>query len=359
MLSLKSHRFTSLILFSIWLISSIGTNPVYRGVATNAFEGGCSDLSLLSNISWYYAWSMQPISTITNCASVLGPNRYIEFVPMVWGSGSVTNVVANLPAGTTHLMAFNEPNFSSQSNLQPAEAATLWLSVESQLSDAGLLGTIKLGAPSAAPGGDLMGPQQWLTEFFGNCSTCHFDFQNFHIYDCNAPYYDSGSVGYWVGQAAAFGRPIWLTEFDCPNPPNASLELKWMQSVLPYLDGNANIERYAWFTARATNVGTIPSLLTSASPYQLTSVGAYYNSAGDMLTPNTTVTTTGSSPTSNSGSSKTNSGSSETNTGSSKTNSGSSSTGSGSSESVSTDQSAGVIIYYYWPLLIFVKAFVI
>jgi len=76
-------------------------------------------------------------------------------------------------------MAFNEPNFSSQGNLSPAAAATLWLQVEQQLSNAGLLGKIKLGAPSASPGGDLMSPQNWLTWFFGNCSTCHFDFQKF------------------------------------------------------------------------------------------------------------------------------------------------------------------------------------
>ncbi len=86
-------------------------------------------------------------------------------------------------------MAFNEPNFSSQANLGPAQAAALWLNVEAQLSAAGLLGRIRLGAPSASPAGDLMSPQLWLTQFFGNCTGCHFDFQCFHIYDCNYPYF--------------------------------------------------------------------------------------------------------------------------------------------------------------------------
>jgi hypothetical protein len=44
------------------------------------------------------------------------------------------------------------------------------------------------------------------------------------------------------------------------------------------------VTRYAWFTARATNVGTVPSLLNSAAG-SLTQVGAFYNSKGDRLTP--------------------------------------------------------------------------
>ncbi len=40
--------------------------------------------------------------------------------------------------------------------------------------------------------------------------------------------------------------------------------------------------RYSWFTARATNVGTLPSLFNSA-PGSLTEVGTLYNSAGDSL----------------------------------------------------------------------------
>jgi hypothetical protein len=172
------------------------------------------------------------------------------------------------------------------------------------------LGKIKLGAPSASPGGDLMDPQQWLTWFYGNCSACHFDFQNFHIYDCNVPYYDAGGLNYWLSVASSFGKPVWLTEFDCPSPPDIPTEIDWMQIALQAIDSNPNVTRYAWFTARANNyVGTIPSLFTSSTPTSLTQVGVLYNSAGNFLvSPDqiiSEVTSTQSSSSTNSRSSDT------------------------------------------------------
>ena len=104
-----------------------------------------------------------------------------------------------------------------------------------------------------------MPPQQWLTWFYGNCTSCHFDFQPFHIYDCNAPYFDALAVKYWVGEAAKFKLPIWLREFNCPFPPKREeIELQWMKSVLPYFDFDPRIERYSWFTARQQILAHIP-----------------------------------------------------------------------------------------------------
>ena len=39
---------------------------------------------------------------------------------MIWGQAEAETFSASqIPAGTTHLLAFNEPNFASESNLQP------------------------------------------------------------------------------------------------------------------------------------------------------------------------------------------------------------------------------------------------
>jgi hypothetical protein len=296
-------------------IATVSSKLIYRGVATNSW-GGCEDLILLSNISWYYNWGLTPTSSIQGCSF---GSRYIEYVPMVHAAADVTpDLVSKLPPGTKYLMSFNEPNFSSQGNLSPAQAATLWLQVEQQLSKAGLLGKIKLGAPSASPGGDLMSPHDWLTWFYGNCSTCHFDFQNFHIYDCNLPYYDAGALNYWLSIASSFGKPVWLTEFDCPNPSSAAMEIQWMQTALAALDSNPNVARYAWFTARSTDfyVGTIPSLLTNTIPTTLTPIGLFYNNAGDLLeSPTQTTTTEGTTSTQSSSSSSSNTGTATSNTG--------------------------------------------
>lgn len=149
-----------------------------------------------------------------------------------------------------------------------------------QLDAAGLNGKIKLGTPSAAPGGNI-GPKEWsvaphtshwpecthsshttrtavhmtqhtpdavrshdrFAQFFGNCTGCHFDFLCFHIYDCNSPWFDAGAVNYWLGQVKGFGLPIWLTEFDCPSNSVAN-ELTWMDRVLSSLDSDPQVERY-------------------------------------------------------------------------------------------------------------------
>jgi len=327
----------------ICIFLSIATvSGKYRGVATNAWTG-CEDLNLLSNMAWYYSWTVKPIPTIQSCD--LG-GRYLEFVPMVHKAADVPNIVANLPAGTNYLMGFNEPNFSSEANLSPAEAATLWLQVEKQLSDAGLLGKIKLGAPSASPGGDLMSPQQWLTWFHGNCSTCHFDFQCFHIYDCNVPYYDAGGLNYWLSVASSFGLPVWLTEFDCPSPPNTTMEIKWMTAALQSLDNNPNVSRYAWFTARSSGgyVGSIPSLLTDTTPPALTPVGQFYNSGGDLINTKTSTSITTGATTSTSSNTGTPTSTTSSNTGTSNSKSSTSTSskgGSSSSTSTSTSQSSG------------------
>jgi hypothetical protein len=66
---------------------------IYRGVGTNAWSGGCADINALSRMSWYYNWGLQPTSNVASCN--LG-SRYLEFVPMVWGAGSVPNLVSKV-----------------------------------------------------------------------------------------------------------------------------------------------------------------------------------------------------------------------------------------------------------------------
>lgn len=266
----------------------VSARLIERGVATNAFTGGCTDAAALSNVTWYYNWASTPLTELANCSGRPITNSTLEFVPMVWGSGSVAGIGATLSTlykstGTNvgrYLMSFNEPNFASQ-YMTPAQAATAWQDVLSQLKQYNLLDSLQLGAPSAAPGGSV-DPVTWLTEFFTLCSNCTFHFQNVHIYDCNPPYYDTGAFGYWVGAFYAIKNlPLWITEWDCPsNSGSVSLqnETTFLKKALTLLDGadSSIVQRYAWFTARATNVGTLPSLFNS-DPGSLTEVGQLYN----------------------------------------------------------------------------------
>ena len=92
-----------LALFAACATPATQAKAIYRGVATNAWTGGCADIQALSHMSWYYNWGLQPTSNVASCN--LG-SRYVEFVPMVWGSGSVPNLVAKACPPPPFLAAF-------------------------------------------------------------------------------------------------------------------------------------------------------------------------------------------------------------------------------------------------------------
>ena len=46
-----------------------------------------------------------------------------------------------------------------------------------------------------------------------------------------------------------YGRPVWLTEFSCPNPRGpASRTATFLTKAVDWLDAQPWLERYAWFT---------------------------------------------------------------------------------------------------------------
>ena len=65
----------------------------------------------------------------------------IEWVPMQWGAISAdqaATIASRIPEGSKYLLGFNEPNFKSQSNLTPAQAAAMWPHVEDIAREKGL-----------------------------------------------------------------------------------------------------------------------------------------------------------------------------------------------------------------------------
>lgn len=100
-----------------------------RGVAYGFDPAGAvSDLRALSpSVSWFYNWSSRPPAQLVGEYERLG----VEFVPMLWNASfNVDDVVNRIPAGAKYLLGFNEPNFHSQANLTPEQAAAAWPRVE-------------------------------------------------------------------------------------------------------------------------------------------------------------------------------------------------------------------------------------
>jgi hypothetical protein len=202
-----------------------------RGVAANVAPGP----AFSAGSAWWYNWSM------TGGGSV-------EFVPMMWGKDSVN---ADLPASSGFLLTFNEPNFHAQANLTPQAAADLWPAVEAKAKAAG----VPIVSPAmnfCGPASDCNGtsPYQYLKDFFAACTGCQVDYVAVHWYNCDLPsltdYLEPGGSLEGFEQ---FGKPIWLTEFSCDGNASAADQEAYMRAAVPYLEANAHVFRYSWFSA--------------------------------------------------------------------------------------------------------------
>ena len=100
----------------------------------------------------------------------------IEFVPMLWGPTQtddwdthINSTISSLHV--SHVLAFNEPQETSQSNLSPQDGAALWKQHVEPLKAQGIL--LGSPAPSSAPSGKTW-ISQWLDACDGGCVQCRF-----------------------------------------------------------------------------------------------------------------------------------------------------------------------------------------
>jgi hypothetical protein len=49
-----------------------------------------------------------------------------------------------------------------------------------------------------------------------------------------------------------YKKPIWLTEFACPQDKSADDQLQFMKAILPRLESASYVFRYSWFVSRNT-----------------------------------------------------------------------------------------------------------
>jgi len=169
---------------------------------------------------------------------------------MLWGNGpSITstwkaNAQAAINSGSTHLVAFNEPDMPSQSNIDPTTAAQSYSQYMS-----GFPSNVKLGAPAVTNGGAPSG-LTWLQNFLDACSDCQIDFIPIHWYG------DWNNIKDFQNHATAAyqmtGKPIWVTEFGVSNGDDQQIE-SFLQNVIPWMDQQPWLERYAYFMATTGN----------------------------------------------------------------------------------------------------------
>ena len=204
-----------------------------RGVAYNTASLAALFTSS-PEVGWAYNWG----------SSSSGLTSDLEFVPLLWGTGSdftpswSSNAQAAINAGSTHLMSFNEPDESSQSNLSPADAAAGYLTYMEPFA-----GKAKLGAPSVTNGGSPMG-LTYLGDFMTACSTCTIDYVVLHWYGTES----SDFISHVEAAYAQFGKPIWVTEFGLNSGTDAEISA-FLETVMAWMDSTSYVERYSYFMA--------------------------------------------------------------------------------------------------------------
>jgi hypothetical protein len=238
-----------------------------KGVSAHDFAGVTAALADV-RAGWYYTWA-------SNTQGITAPPG-VEFVPMIWGPGSVTDAELNQAKalGTT-LLAFNEPDLAGQATMTVERALELW----PRLQGTGM----RLSAPAVAFGGDT--PGGWLDRFMSGAAARGYrvDFIPLHWYGSD---FSSAATGHLRSYLQAvhdrYRKPIWLTEYalidftgPAPRYPSQAEQADFVRNSTAMLASLPFVERYAWFTL---STSTSPTGLYTGTTANAS--GAAYRAAG-------------------------------------------------------------------------------
>lgn len=256
-----------------------GASPK-KGVGTWSFAGEQQAMASVG-ATWFYTWSTSSSGNTVPAG--------VAFVPMIWGSTSVTTAnLAQVKTEGSVLLGFNEPDNSGQSNMTPQQALALW----PQLVATGM----RLGSPAVAANAQVDGG--WLDTFLSGAAaqSLRVDFITLHWYGGNFdPTSAVDELESYVEQThAKYGLPIWVTEFALTNfgggavtYPTEAQQAAFAAGAVNMLEATSYVERYAWFALPPCDTGTDSSSCAagntrplSLTDGTLTSVGVAYAGAG-------------------------------------------------------------------------------
>jgi hypothetical protein len=215
-----------------------------KGVSVWAFNGLHRALSE-SGASWYFNWAAAH-------PGIKSP-RGVQFVPMIWGAGSVTSANLREVRHEGHyLLGFNEPDNAGQSNMTVAQALKLW----PRLMATGMtLGSPAVATDAATPGG-------WLDQFMAGAKADHYRVNFIAVHWYGADFATSAAVhqleSYLRAIHARYHKPIWLTEFALmkfgatTTFPSARRQAAFVTAATAMLQRLTFVQRYAWFALPAT-----------------------------------------------------------------------------------------------------------
>ncbi|KAF1830211.1 hypothetical protein BDW02DRAFT_112626 [Decorospora gaudefroyi] len=216
-----------------------------------------------SKITWMYDWE----------AVIDGSPINLEYVPLLhsnqqWCTEGWFNNVANAQKQykVSHVLSFNEPDQvgGGGSNMPVADAVAAHRQYIQPLAAQGL----RIGSPSVTNADTAGKGIDYLQQFMNACSDCQIDFVVAHYYAWDRA---EDFKAYLRKFHATFNKPVWVTEFGVTEG-NADTFLK---QVLPWMDAQGWIERYAYHMAAPT---TDVKYLITPDGRGLSSTGQIYAS---------------------------------------------------------------------------------
>ncbi|KAI3390324.1 hypothetical protein diail_10120, partial [Diaporthe ilicicola] len=230
--------------------------------AFKPFEPAVKDNAL----TWLFNWEMWKPQGFPSGLT------YVPQVRTAAEAGKIDQFLGSL-GKVSHFIGFNEPDHPGQANMSVAQAVQLW---KQHVLPAKKKYGFKLGSPAMtnSPAG-----KKWLQDFLKQLGgDAQVDFIVVHWYGL-----DVNNLKQFIEDMhKTFNKPIWLNEFACTTfggkvPSQQDVE-KFEHEALKYLDGQAFVEKYAWFGA-ATHDGSMGGVATVnklANNGNLTSVGKIY-----------------------------------------------------------------------------------
>lgn len=217
-----------------------------RGVSENNFNYAEDIESLSQGVSWFYNWGSTPPVVYEE---TIKSGKSMTFIPMAWnGSFSESAIRACLEKypDIKYILGFNEPNFTAQANMTPAQAAELWPRIEKIAEDFNL----KIVGPALnySPNQPYTDPTTWYDEFFSIYPEARCDYLALHCYMDGA----DGMMSFIDKIAERYNKKIWLTEFCAWESKSITAETQKSSLVMKVeaLELSPNVDRYAWFKAR-------------------------------------------------------------------------------------------------------------
>lgn len=200
----------------------------------------------------------------------------VEYVPMSWGyygaskTDTVNWVEGLKAAGALDVLAFNEPDNSTQSNL----------SVQTALQGYSYLSAGPL--PVISPG-CMDDSDSWMQSFMAGAESAGLNVPAVavHAYQSTA----SSFLGYIDWIYSLYGKPLWITEFaptdwQSPTGVSATACIQFINTVLPALATRPYVARYSWYCGTEPGVNVLGTAALFNPDNTLTAVGMAYAHPG-------------------------------------------------------------------------------